>query len=67
MTPDLTIVIPYFNRATTLHYTVASIDRARRGLEIEVVLVDDGSAIPAATTLADGSTLSGRLAPLPVP
>ena len=51
MTPDLTVVIPYYNRADTVPLVLESVARAGRGLRLEVVLVDDGSAVPAAEAL----------------
>lgn len=53
MTPDLTVVIPYYNRADTVPLVLESVARARGGLQVEVVLVDDGSALPAAMALRD--------------
>ena len=51
MSFDLSIIIPYFNRADTVPVTLASIARARAGLRIETILVDDGSTPPAAECL----------------
>lgn len=49
--PDLSIVIPFYNRADTLPYTMASVAFARHGLKVETILVDDGSTPPAAEQL----------------
>lgn len=49
--PELTVVIPFYNRADTVQFTLESIDRARQGLPIEVLLVDDGSSPPASEQL----------------
>jgi hypothetical protein len=51
MSADLSIIIPYFNRADTVPVTLASIQRARGNLAIETILVDDGSTPPAAEQL----------------
>jgi glycosyltransferase involved in cell wall biosynthesis len=45
--PDLSVIIPFYNRASTIHHTLRSIDVARRGLDVEIILVDDGSEPPA--------------------
>lgn len=45
--PDLTVVIPFYNRADTVPLTLESIAHARDGLEVEALLVDDGSNPPA--------------------
>ena len=42
MKHDLTIIIPYFNRADTVPVTLASIKCAQGGLAVETILVDDG-------------------------
>lgn len=52
--PDLSVIIPFFNRAATVQFTLASIARARRGLHVEVLLVDDGSTPPATDQLQAG-------------
>ncbi len=49
--PDLSVVIPFFNRAATVQFTLASIARARRDLRVETILVDDGSTPPACDQL----------------
>jgi hypothetical protein len=49
--PDVSIIIPFYNRADTLPFTLESIARARKGLEVEVLLVDDGSTPPAVEQL----------------
>ncbi len=45
--PALTVVIPFYNRANTVAFTLESLARARGSLELETILVDDGST-PAA-------------------
>lgn len=51
MNPDLSIIIPYFNRNDTVSLVLESISRARANLSVEILLVDDGSTPPAAETL----------------
>ncbi len=51
--PELTVVIPFYNRASTIQYTLASVARARGSLSIEVILVDDGSSPLASSQLQD--------------
>lgn len=41
--PDLSIVVPVFNRPDVLRYSLESIRRARDNLALEVLVVDDGS------------------------
>jgi glycosyltransferase involved in cell wall biosynthesis len=52
--PLLSVVIPSFNRADPLKFTLRSVDRAAAvlGGAIEVLLVDDGSSPPMAEQLA---------------
>jgi glycosyltransferase involved in cell wall biosynthesis len=50
--PDLSIVIPIYNRGDIIRYTLESIDRASRGLNVETIVVDDGSDPPTSTVLA---------------
>lgn len=47
MIPELTVVIPYYNRADTIQLVLESVARARHDLRIEVIVVDDGSTPPA--------------------
>lgn len=49
--PDLSIVIPVYNRGDVIRYTLESIQRARAGLSVEVIVVDDGSQVPAADSI----------------
>ena len=46
MVPDLSIVIPAYNRVDTLKYSLESISHAIQNLRIEVLVVDDGSQKP---------------------
>jgi hypothetical protein len=50
--PDLSVIIPVFNRGELIRYTLESVRRASAGLAVEVVVVDDGSAPPAAESIA---------------
>lgn len=50
--PDLSVVIPVYNRGDVIHYTLESERRASAGLAVETIIVDDGSAPPAAEALA---------------
>lgn len=50
--PDLSVIIPVYNRGEMIRYTLESVDRAARGLEVETIVVDDGSTPPTAEVLA---------------
>ncbi len=50
--PDLSVVIPVYNRGELIRYTLESVRRASAGLAIEVIIVDDGSTTPAADDIA---------------
>lgn len=52
MFPDLSVIIPVFNRGALVRHTLASVRAASAGLRVETVLVDDGSAPPLADDLA---------------
>lgn len=52
MIPELSIVIPVFNRGELIHYTMESIRRASAGVSLEIIVVDDGSDVPVADDLA---------------
>lgn len=49
--PDLSVIIPYYNRADTIGATLASLAPAASRHRLEIILVDDGSAIPAAEAI----------------
>ncbi len=51
--PHLTVVIPTFNRSTAVAGTVESVLRSDvgDGVQVEVIVVDDGSAEPASNAL----------------
>jgi Glycosyl transferase family 2 len=53
MIPDLSVVIPAYNRVELLRHTLRSVARAVKDLAVEVIVVDDGSAEPLAAQLAD--------------
>lgn len=50
--PDISVVIPVFNRGELVRHTLASVRAASAGIEVEIVAVDDGSATPLADDLA---------------
>lgn len=50
--PDLSIIIPVFNRGDVIRYTLESVRRASGGLIVETIVVDDGSTPPTSDTLA---------------
>ena len=52
MPPDISVIIPVYNRGELIRYTLESVRRASAGLSIEVIIVDDGSATPAAESIA---------------
>jgi hypothetical protein len=49
--PDLSVVIPVYNRGDLIGATIESVCRASVGLTIEVIVIDDGSTEPAAVSL----------------
>ena len=51
MLPDLTIIIPVYNRGDIIRYTLESIRRATANLLLETIVVDDGSPNPVAGVL----------------
>jgi glycosyltransferase involved in cell wall biosynthesis len=52
LVPDLSVIIPVYNRGELIRYTLESVRRASGGLKVEVVIVDDGSDEPAADSIA---------------
>ncbi|BBD57361.1 family 2 glycosyl transferase [Nostoc sp. HK-01] len=48
---DLSIIIPAYNRAEMLKYTLQSIKNAIHNLNVEVIIVDDGSKKPLSEQL----------------
>jgi glycosyltransferase involved in cell wall biosynthesis len=57
MPPDISVIIPVFNRGILIRYTLESVRRASAGLAVEFIVVDDGSEPPAAESIA---RLGGR-------
>ena len=51
MTPDLSVIIPVYNRGDVIRYTLESVRRASAGLNVETIVVDDGSSPPTSETL----------------
>ncbi|MBI4623777.1 MAG: glycosyltransferase family 2 protein [Verrucomicrobia bacterium] len=49
--PDLSIVIPIYQRGDIIRYTLESVRRAAADLVVETIIVDDGSPTPIAGTL----------------
>ncbi len=52
MTPDLSLIIPVYNRGDVIRYTLESVRRACVDLQVETIVVDDGSSPPTAETLS---------------
>ena len=50
--PDLSVIIPVFNRGDLIRYTLESVRRASTGLSVETIIIDDGSTPPTADSLA---------------
>ena len=50
--PDISVVIPVFDRGELVRHTLASVRAASAGLDVEIVAVDDGSRVPLADDLA---------------
>ena len=50
--PDLSVVIPVYDRGALVRHTLASVRAASAGLRVETVVVDDGSRMPLAGDLA---------------
>lgn len=50
--PDLSVLIPVYNRGDLIRYTLESVRRASAGLAVETIIVDDGSTTPAAGSIA---------------
>lgn len=60
MSLDLSIIIPALNRVSLLKYTLESVRRAIGDLNVEILLVDDGSEIPLEEQLAEYADLPIR-------
>ncbi len=52
VSPDVSVIIPVYNRGEIIRYTLESVRRAAEGLSVEVIVVDDGSEPPAAESIA---------------
>jgi hypothetical protein len=52
MRPDLSVIIPVYNRGALARFTLDSVRRATRDLQVETIVIDDGSSIPLASALA---------------
>lgn len=50
--PDLSVVIPVYNRGALARFTLDSVRRATRDLRVESIVIDDGSKTPLAADLA---------------
>jgi hypothetical protein len=50
--PDLSVIIPVYNRGDVIRYALESVRRAAAGSAIELIVVDDGSEPPAADAIA---------------
>jgi glycosyltransferase involved in cell wall biosynthesis len=50
--PDLSVIIPVYNRGDVIRYMLESVRRASAGLAVETIIVDDGSMPPTAETMA---------------
>jgi len=61
VTPDLSIIIPVYNRGELIRYTLESVRRASAGLAVEVIIVDDGSETPFEKTLANSHYRPGKI------
>jgi hypothetical protein len=59
--PDISVVIPVYNRGEVIRYTLESVRRAAEGLPVEVIVVDDGSEPPVAESIARLGFAPGRI------
>ena len=56
--PDLSVIIPVYNRGTLIRHTLASVRLASTNLTVEIIVVDDGSTPPLEEVLpATGHTV----------
>ena len=57
--PDVTVIVPVFNRSALAAKALASVAAAASGaVEVEIIVVDDGSNAPEAKALADIASLA---------
>ncbi len=59
--PDLSIIVPIYNRPELLRYSLESVARARGSLQLEVIVVDDGSEPRLDPALAPLQHVGARL------
>lgn len=59
--PDLSVIVPVFNRGEVIRYTLESVRRATGQLSVETIIVDDGSTPPSEETLARLGFIPTRL------
>ena len=60
--PDVSVIIPLFNRARLIEYTLESLARERHpGVELEVIVIDDGSTDESVAVAQRSYTLSRLL------
>ena len=52
MNYDLSVIIPVFNRGDLIRHTLASVEAASAKVQVETIIVDDGSTPPVADSLA---------------
>jgi glycosyltransferase involved in cell wall biosynthesis len=52
MTLTLSVIVPVYNRGELIRYTMESLRRASQGLQLETIVVDDGSTTSVADDLA---------------
>lgn len=50
--PDISVIIPVYNRGDRIRWTLDSIRRASTGLRVETIVIDDGSSPPLADALS---------------
>ncbi len=61
MIPDLSIIIPVYNRGPLIRHTLDSVLAASHGLTVETIIVDDGSTPPVSEILAKINFIPARL------
>lgn len=49
--PDVSVLIPVYNRGELIRYTLESVRRASTGLSVETLVIDDGSSKPVSEDL----------------
>jgi len=61
MTPELSVIIPVYNRGQVIRFTLESVRRASAGLDVETIIVDDGSEPPTSVVLEELGFVPTRL------